>query len=250
MPETDLAYTLVKPTPALADLVESFWMLANQTQDEKEVVVLPDGRFDIFFSLSATEPFHVTLSGLGSEPSQSALAPEAVICAVSFKLLAVEYLLETPLVLDKIDYLPANFWGITADDLMDFERFCSKVIAKIMSLRKDPIDERKRNLFDLIYSSQGSLPVQQLSEAVQWSSRQINRYFNQWFGISLKAYCNILRYRASFDQIKEGKLFPELNFADQAHFIKDVKKYSGVTPKELTKNKDDRFIQFSTLPKK
>jgi AraC-like DNA-binding protein len=112
------------------------------------------------------------------------------------------------------------------------------------------IDERKRKLFNLIYAAQGSITIKELSESVHWSSRQINRYFNQWFGLSLKAYCNILRYRASFKQISEGKLFPEQNFTDQAHFIKAVKRYSGVTPKELAKNADDRFIQFSTLPEK
>lgn len=78
----------------------------------------------------------------------------------------------------------------------------------------------------------------------------MNRYFNQTFGLSLKAYCNILRFRASIEHIKQGKLFPELNFSDQAHFIKEVKKLSGVVPKELSKNENDRFIQLSTLTKK
>src|SRR6187551_2773962 len=107
-----------------------------------------------------------------------------------------------------------------------------------------------QKLFDLIYSSNGSLPVKELSDKVFWSSRQINRYFNEQFGISLKAYCNILRFRASFSHIKDGKLFPHENFADQSHFIKEVKKLSGVSPKELKRNQNDRFIQFSTLPPK
>ncbi|MVM32778.1 AraC family transcriptional regulator [Spirosoma sp. HMF4905] len=248
----DLDYTFIKPGPALSDFVESFWMLANPTNTEKEVVVLPDGRFDIFFSCSSKEPFHVTIAGLGSEPSQSAIAPESVIFAVSFKLLALEYLLDTTLssLVNKVDYLPADFWGITVDDLSDFDGFCARVSDKMIGLLKGNVDERKRKLFDLIYTSQGSLSVSELSEAVHWTSRQINRYFNQWVGISLKTYCNILRYKASFNQIKEGKLFPEQHFTDQAHFIKEVKKFSGVTPKELTQNKNDRFIQFSTLPRK
>jgi AraC-like DNA-binding protein len=91
------------------------------------------------------------------------------------------------------------------------------------------------------------MTVTELSEKVSWSSRQINRYFNQQFGLSLKAYCGILRFRASFPNIKEGKLFPEQNFSDQSHFIKEVRKLAGVSPKELMKNKNDRFIQFSAL---
>ncbi|WP_256603285.1 hypothetical protein [Sphingobacterium multivorum] len=46
---------------------------------------------------------------------------------------------------------------------------------------------------------------------------------------------------------QEGKLFPQQNFADQSHFIKEVKKLAGVSPKELLKNQNERFIQFSTL---
>ena len=80
-----------------------------------------------------------------------------------------------------------------------------------------------------------------------WSKRQISRYFKNRFGLSLKAYCNILRYRASFQQLKEQQLYPEQDYADQAHFIRDVKKYSGVTPKKLAENKNGRFIQLSTL---
>ena len=247
----NISYQTVAPGPLLADFVESFWMLVNHSKDEQDVVVLPDGRFDIFFSYSATEPFHVTLSSLGNEPSQSSIAPGCIIFAVSFRLLAVEYLFKMSIasLVNETTYFPADFWGITVADLVDFDAFCAKISEKAIGLNSAGVDERKRTLFDLIYSSQGTLPVRQLAETVQWSSRQINRYFNHWSGISLKAYCSILRYRASFSQLKEGNLFPDQNFTDQAHFIKNVKKYSGVTPKELTQNRNDRFIQFSTLPK-
>lgn len=251
MVENGIEYQILQPDPELAGFVESFWMLSNRSGEEKEVVVLPDGRFDVFFSYSDTEPFHVSLSGLGSEPSQSTLAPGLVIFAVSFKFLAIEYLLKTPLSaqLNEVNYLPENFWEITAKDLSDLENFTRKVSQQIRNLITKEVDERKRNLAGLIYDSRGAVAIEEIAEKVHWSSRQINRYFQHWLGVSLKAYCNILRYRAAFNQIREGKLFPEENFTDQAHFIKAVKKYSGVTPKELNKNKNDRFIQFSTLPK-
>ena len=146
--------------------------------------------------------------------------------------------------------LPQGFWEITIDDLGDFDAFCKKVSSKIKEQLTTPVDNRKKSLFDLIYSSNGSLPVKEFSEKVFWSSRQINRYFNAQFGISLKAYCNIVRFRASFQHITEGKLFPEQNFSDQAHFIREIKKLSGVKPKELYKNQNGRFVQFSSLKRK
>ena len=247
-----IEYKSVKPDPSLLPFVDFFWMLTNDSDKEKEVVVLPDGRFDILFGYSASEPYNVLLTGLGTEPSKSALPPRSVMFAISFKLLAVEYVLDTTIsgFLNNVYPLPDDFWGITVDDMSDFTRFFQKASGKITGLLKEVADDRKTQLFDLIYSSNGSLTVKELSGKLYWPGRQINRYFSSRFGISLKAYCTILRFRASFPHIKEGKLFPEQAFADQAHFIKEVKKFAGVAPKELSRNKDDRFIHFSTLPAK
>lgn len=51
--------------------------------------------------------------------------------------------------------------------------------------------------------------------------------------------------RSSFESIKEGTLYPDLNYYDQSHYIKETKKYTGESPKKLLKNEDDRFLQFS-----
>ena len=252
MSDNDIEYKIFETEESISDFVERFWMLTNHSDSEKEIVVIPDGRTDIFFSYSNTEPFHINLMGLESEPTQTMLPAKTVIFAVNLKLLAIEYLLNTSIsnILNEAQNLPTNFWEVTREDLNDFDALCIKLTNKIKTLLPENVDDRKRKLFNLIYSSNGSLSVSELSEKAVWSSRQINRYFSQMFGLSLKAYCNILRFRTSVQHIKEGILFPEQNFTDQAHFIKEVKKLSGVTPKELFKNKNDRFLQFSTLPKK
>lgn len=252
MATDDIALKVIKPASQLAGFVEVFWMIQNNSEAGKEIVILPDGRFDIIFSGSLSDPFHATLRGLDTEPGQTTIPSKMVMFGISFKLLAIEYLLNIKVasVLNDGHRLPADFWNITIDDLDDFETFCNKASEKMLTLVKPGIDNRKKELFDLIYASNGSLTVKELSEKVYWSSRQINRYFNQQFGISLKAYCNILRFRTSLQQIRDGKLFPEQNFADQTHFIKEIKKFSGVVPKELSKNQNDRFILLSALPKK
>lgn len=245
-----LEFRVIKPDRELSDFVESYWMLSNSSEQEQEVVVLPDGRIDIFFSLASTHSYDVIIRGLDTEPSASTITPRSRIFAVSLTLLAAEYVLHTSVasLLNTGERSPTDFWGISADDLYDFDRFRQKVSAHITSLIKEKVDERKRKLVAMLCASQGSIPVSELAETVGWSSRQINRYFTQWFGLPLKAYCNILRFRASFGHLKEGKLFPEHNFTDQAHFIHEVKKYAGVAPKELSKNAKDRFIQFSLMP--
>lgn len=248
----DLVYRSEQPNTSLSDFIESFWMLDNPSGD-KEVILLPDGRIDILFSQSAKDPFHIVLLGISTHPEQIILAEKTKIFAVSFNVLAAEYILHESVsdLIDGAKNLPSDFWGFSIVDFNDFEKFCQKASEKIQEqLLIQKIDERKRKLFQLIYSSKGAFSVKELSEKVIWSERQINRYFNKQVGISLKSYCGILRFRASFEHIKEGKLFPQQNFSDQPHFIKEIKKLSGFLPKELSQNKNDRFIQFSVLPEK
>lgn len=249
---SNLIYQSNQPDPSLQDVVESFWMLDNPSES-KDVILLPDGRIDLIFSQSLQEPFHIVLLGICTHPEQIVIAEKTKIFAVSFNLLAAEYILHTSVseLLNEAKRLPLDFWDFSVNDLNDFKKFCQKASEKIQQeLQSQKMDERKLKLFDLIYSEKGALTVKELSEKVIWSERQINRYFNQQFGISLKSYCGILRFRASFQHIKEGKLFPEQNFTDQSHFIKEIKKLSGFLPKELNQNKNDRFIQFSILPEK
>lgn len=245
-------YQFIKPPAQLSDFVESFGMFHTRSDEPKEVIVIPDGRIDLFFLRAASGPFQVMLTGLETEPKQRSIPPQTQFFDINFKPLALEYILHTSIadVLNSAKQLTADLWNFTDNDLKDLDAFYKKASNKIISLLPASIDERKRRLFELIHTSNGEMSVKELSEKVFWSSRQINRYFNQQFGLSLKAYCNILRFRASLEHIAQGKLYPELNFTDQTHFIKEIKKYSGVAPKELSKNKDDRFVLLSVLKQK
>ncbi|WP_029268839.1 AraC family transcriptional regulator [Flavobacterium sp. KJJ] len=245
----DFHYRFIVPEKPLADFVENIGMFQNLSDKPKEVVLMPDGRIDLFFLQSETAAFHVTLIGLETVPEQRAIPPHTIAFKVSFKPLGVEYILQTSIadILNSAKNLSTDFWNVNVNDLKDFDAFHQKIILKLSELLPSKIDERKCQLFDLIYASNGEIKVQELSEKIAWSSREINRYFNKKFGLSLNAFCKILRFKASLEHIAQGRLFPELNFADQNHFIKEIKKFSGVVPSELLKNKDDRFILLSVL---
>lgn len=245
----DLQYKLIKPRKALSDFVDSFWFLHNPSDSPIETIGLPDGLIDVSLFRSAGEPFRMALLGGLTQYEQATIPAGCLIFCISFKLPTVEYIFGETIsdILNSGKILPDGFWGFTENDLQDFDFFVEKASQKIQSLLPAEMDERKRKLFELIYASKGAVTVKELSGKVFWSSRQINRYFNQQFGLSLKAYCNILRFRASLEHIAKGKLFPEENFFDQNHFIKEIKKFSGVAPKELSQNKNDRFILLSAI---
>jgi len=239
------------PDYSISHFVHSFWMLENKTGKDIPSTLLPNGMVDITLMKMNSGNWEMFLRGIDTELSHVIIEKGIIIFTIGLKLLAVEYLLGNSIkdVLNEGKKISNDFWQFEESDISSLENFTNRATQKIKSIFPENIDSRKKKLFELIYSSNGSMPVKELSEQVFWSSRQINRYFNQQFGISLKAYCNILRLGSSFKHISEGKLFPEQNFTDQNHFIKEIKKYAGVTPKELSKNKDDRFIDITAIKK-
>ncbi len=242
-----LHISFAQPADALSPYVERFWVLHNTSGSDRELVIIPDGRIDLTLSRSASEPFHIIRSGLETHAERVFLPVGTLIFAISFKLPATEYIFGNPVAsfLNSAEVLPNDFWEFSVADLADFNLFCKNASRKITSLLPKEPDERKLKLFSLLYASGGALTVKELSHSVYWSSRQIGRYFHQQFGLSLKAYCNILRFWASLEGLAQGRFFPDLSFADQSHFIREVKKFTGVSPKELKRNTNDRFIQFS-----
>jgi AraC-like DNA-binding protein len=238
-------FKLIPPDKPLADFVYSFSSLQN-ISDIAEGVIVPNGRIDLIFFRTTDNQFLISLMGLETKPKLMPRQHISTFFAINFNPLAVEYLLHQSIagILNTGRILANNFWDFNVDDLNDFDMFCEKASLKIQSLLPKEIDERKRKLFEWVFKTNGEISVKELSEKLFWSERQINQYFNQQFGLSLKAYCNILRFQASLYHIKEGKLFPQLNYYDQSHFIKEIKKFSGVSPKELFKNENDRFLQF------
>lgn len=244
-------YKRIKPEALLADFVYCFSSLQNLS-DFKEGIIIPNGKIDLLFCKTEGNRFQVVLMGLETKPKPMPKRNIAAFFAISFNPLALEYILHQSVaeLVDSGKELPEDFWGFSPEDLHDFDAFCEKASRKIHSLLPIKTEDRKRKLFELIFATNGEINVKKLSEEVSWSERQINRYFNQQLGISLKTYCNILRFQASLAHIKDGNLAPQLNFTDQSHFIKEIKKLSGVSPKELFKNHNDRFLQFLVYPKK
>lgn len=245
----NLTIKSVLPNPSVSHFVHSLWMLENRTKENIPFVLLPNGMVDMNVMSVNSGKWKMVVRGVDTEASEATVPANTKMFAVGFKLLAVEYLLKSP-VKDVLNFgkdFEDEHWKFTEVELKTVESFSGATAEKIKAISAGSIDPRKKKLFELIYSTKGSVTVKELSEQVAWSSRQINRYFNDQFGISLKTYCNILRFGASFKQISEGNLFPEQNFTDQTHFIKEIRKYAGVTPKELSKNKDGKFIDITAV---
>ena len=250
MQETkNVEYQRAAPDHLLSAFVKCYWSVHNPGQEEKTFSILPDGHFDLLLRSIDGQAIQRSLSGLWNQETKCVVPGKATIFGISFKLPASEYILKESIaeLVNAEKDLPPDFWGLELPEPTDFNGMMATLQQKMHQRLCKNIDKRKLHLFGTLYTSNGAITAEEVSHTILWSNRQISQYFKDQFGISLKSYCTILRYRSSFDHLTEKELYPQQNYSDQAHFIKEVKKYSGVTPGALAKNENNRFIQLSTL---
>jgi len=249
-----MIYNQIKPDPILNDFIRCYWWLDNTSSEDLNFTILPDGFFDILIYFEEGMLKRVSLTGLYTKEIKVDIKPNTQLFGIQFRLLALENIIEESIapILNSEKEISINSWNLNKfsfqDKLQLIEKLNQYFFTKINQQKE--IDSRKQNLLKLVNQTKGNKTVEFYSKQVFWSRRQINRYFKKSYGLSLKAYCNILKCAASFNQIKKGELFPKQNYFDRSHFIKELKRYTNSTPKELSKNENDRFLQLSIIKKK
>jgi AraC-like DNA-binding protein len=242
-----MKYLEIKAEGFLSNFIKCFWEFQNGNEIF-EYTILPDGYFDLIVEFKKNELKSIFLTGVWTKPVNIKTPANTTLFGIRCKLLAAEYLFKHTIksILNTSIPLPIYFWEIDKLNPNNFEQFVDVLSNHInLSIKHlKEIDSRKINLFRLIYQNK-IYNVSQLSEKVFWSSRQINRHFNRQFGFPLKTFINIVRCNSTYNDIAKGDVFPSEEYFDQAHYIKEMKKYTGLTPKELSKNKNDRFLQLA-----
>ncbi|MHA4810824.1 helix-turn-helix domain-containing protein [Flavitalea flava] len=88
----------------------------------------------------------------------------------------------------------------------------------------------------MIEKSRGAQPIEQLAPILCLSKRVLEYQFQEMVGLSPKLYSRITRFNSLRTGIKDKKvtdwqeLVSEYNYFDQAHFIKEFKRFSGSPP--------------------
>ncbi len=244
-----LNYKEIHTNGILSAYVKYFWRYEH-TGEDTEYTILPDACFDLVVDFENNVLENIYLTGIWTKPITLTVTKGATLLAVRFKMLASEYLIQREInsLLNSMTILPKDYWNINSLKSDEFELFASDLSEKMLEIIKQQheMDTRKLTLFNLIYSEQFH-HVSALSKMTGWNSRQINRYFTEQIGCPLKTLLNIVRCNASYPNIAEGKLYPEKEYTDQSHFIKEIKKYTENSPGQLHKNENDRFLQLSAF---
>lgn len=104
------------------------------------------------------------------------------------------------------------------------------------------IDRIIQSTIETILTANGQLTVDELSKQININRRQLERKFAACIGLSPKQLSKTIRLQTTLKMLINKKftsltaLAYEGEYYDQAHFIKDFREFTGLTPKEFYGN--------------
>lgn len=109
----------------------------------------------------------------------------------------------------------------------------------INQLRVRPPDILVTRALEHIYASKGTIRISELASLLGTSASPLEKRFRQEVGASPKKFATIVRARnvlAAMENGNQGYAEYLSAYYDQAHFIKDFKKFASVTPEQYLKS--------------
>jgi Helix-turn-helix domain len=242
----NVTYSEFLPDTRLQDFIFCYWQLkTNRILSEQfKYRVVADGCIDIFVELSNPQDSYV----------------------MGFCKKFTEFPLDNTFNYIGVRFLPAMFpqlFNINAKELSNRFELLHNVVPAVSGFIEQNINDSQttaemKSIFDnyflqlvaaatfhcdnrfyeamqVILTKSGVVNVEKdLDTGI--SSRQLRRLFEFYIGDTAKTFSkvvrfqNILRAKPSLQSLRQNKLFFDLGYYDQAHFIKEFKNFYGVTP--------------------
>ena len=100
-------------------------------------------------------------------------------------------------------------------------------------------DYRIKLATNLILKTNGTISIKEVRDRLYVAERTLERHFLEEIGVTPKQFAKIIQFSSSMKQITETVYYNlteigyDSGFADQSHFIRSFKRYTGKTPKEF-----------------
>lgn len=246
-------YRELYPREELDDVIHSFWCHHNPMNEPEPLTIAPDSFFKIIILVRNNQIIKYFMTGLWTCQKDFTIPPNTLVYGCRLRILAPEYLIDREIssIMDNYLQLDTAFLNAQLFNLEDFDVLVEQWQKELIQIKPSKeISGNKLRLSQLLYKMNGHISAVDVSNQIFWSNRQINRYLNKYLGVSLKKYLNIQKCYDAFIQIREGEFYPNDDYFDQAHFIKEMKKHTGKTPKGLFQGINDRFLQLKNIKRR
>lgn len=250
-----------QPNQDLATLVECYWTLESPKENTPEKnTIVPDGSMKMIFHYG-------DLYKQYNEDGNSIFLPRCFVIGQLTRPLDVEPTGETGIFF--VRFHPYGFLPFTTIPIKEMENTAvpletlfgkegKKIGQKILNAHStseriklietfllsrltdtETIDHIVKSTVETILTANGQLSVDELSKQTRINRRQLVRKFSSAIGLSPKQLSKTIRLQATLKMLLNKKttrliaLAYQGEYYDQAHFIKDFREFTGLTPKEF-----------------
>jgi AraC-like DNA-binding protein len=254
-------YQVYNPSSELQSFVKCFWTLEDEGVEEPiRQRVVPDGCMEMIFHYG-------DLYRQYFEDGSSIIQPRSFIFGQITKYIEIEPtgysgivatrffpdgltpFLDTPVsALEDKAVSIINLFGekakVVEEKVMaaiDNPKRIKLIEEFLLSRLADPktIDIVTKACVDVIFESQGQIGAGELANKMNINRRNIERRFTSVIGMSPKQLSRVIRLQTALKMLEQKKfssltsLAYENGYYDQAHFIKDFKEFTGISPKSF-----------------
>lgn len=267
----NFAITEYQPGEALQPYVHSYWHGRFNLDNSKffSQKVIPNGYIELIIHLSEKHCFlyqstewsqspSYTLIGLFTKPYEVNFHEYVRTFGIRFKPEGIYNLFGIPAVHFSEDYIDmecvlnrsfSTFTNHLTDqkDIHGMIDLANAYLQKNLSMNNINYYYLNRAA-EMIRNTNGMMRIDDLISNVFISNRQLEREFKDKMGISPKYYMRIARLNAANRLLQDVEnenltmISYDSGYADQAHFIREFKTFSGISPKKFLKGKKDFIV--------
>jgi len=240
------AYLTLKPAFPLSHWVQEFWQL-NVPMGRYFYRSVPDNCVDIIYNITSPEEAFI-VTPFSSAKVFEMTGPVSYF-GMRFRVLGHQGIIKAPLgewpnkdnVTDLNDVFPSHLTNVLNDcayQNMPFQKRCNFLSELLLSvLRPSEVDKRLIQYMlycDQHHDSNMDLSDKQCSE-FGLSARHLRRLTSQYLGLTPRGFAKVFRFQKILKAMNtKGCANAWANhYYDQAHFNRDFKKLSGITPSEF-----------------
>jgi len=271
-----MAYDSHVPGPPLDAFVENLWSLSDAPAHTREQI-LPSGTLELVINLQEDE-FRIydaaeggppqrfrgaMVSGAYSRPFVIDTQAHASIIGVHFAPGgALPFLGAPPGHLADAHLELETLWPAQASELR--ERLCSTpTTAMRFRILEEALLARLRQPFThhgavraaLDHIARPGVPVAAIAERVGLSHRRLIQIFTAEVGVAPKLFGRLQRFQRAMSVVQHvpvvgwAKLALNCGYCDQSHLIRDFREFSGFSPADLFRLRNDRVkVNHVALP--
>jgi AraC-like DNA-binding protein len=244
-------YKRITPHIDLLPFIDCYWIIESDSSPESErEKIIPDGFIEIIYHYG--DSYQISLQG-GLEEQKDKLFAGQIDKHFYIKntgrtgMIGIKLKPESASLLFGIDMslftnkvtplsnIPAMRDMNTLFDSNHRDKIIENIeqyfLSKVLKVIAHPIQKA----VSIIFEQNGMVSVQSISEVLNLSQRQLERYFNKFIGLSPKFYMRIIRFNYIFELMKNDyhnwqDIVFQSGYYDQSHFIKNFQEFTGEDP--------------------